>query len=264
MLVGRDGVRRWIGAETHVALIRHFGPHDDEKRLPIFPLLLSDTRADALPAFLNLFQAHEWTGIDPLPTELLNQISGRISVTSVTARIEGCPYVGLAAYTPKQAHLFFGRQKETLHALSYFNGRRGGPPVRWLQIEGNSGSGKSSLMNAGLLPLIGEGLLWRRTGFECWIRIGPMMPGVHPVDMLAEHLARAFSGPHRQEEMADIRHRLESSDDRALAEWLRGRKSPDNDTAFLLALDQFEELFTFAEEEQRRRFDRPLCGSGRP
>ena len=32
VLVGRDGVRRWIGTETQVALNRYFGPHDDAQR----------------------------------------------------------------------------------------------------------------------------------------------------------------------------------------------------------------------------------------
>jgi hypothetical protein len=36
VLVGRDGVRHWIGAETQTALNRHFGPRDDSERLPIF------------------------------------------------------------------------------------------------------------------------------------------------------------------------------------------------------------------------------------
>ena len=64
--------------------------------------------------------------------------------------------------------------------------------MRWLEINGNSGSGKSSLMNAGLLPLVDQGWLWPRTGFGNWRRIGPMMPGEHPVAMLAEFLARGF------------------------------------------------------------------------
>ena len=50
-----------------------------------------------------------------------------------------------------------------------------------------------------------------------------------------------------------------SDDERALAEWLRGRK-PD-DTAFLLAIDQFEELFTFADPAERGRFDRLLAAA---
>src|SRR6516165_1372541 len=39
VLVGRDGVRRWIGAETQAALSRHFGPYYDAHRIPIFPIL---------------------------------------------------------------------------------------------------------------------------------------------------------------------------------------------------------------------------------
>ena len=71
-----------------------------------------------------------------------------------------------------------------------------------LEINGNSGSGKSSLMQAGLLPLIDQGWLWPRTSYARWHRIGPMMPGEHPVGMLAECLARAFN-----REMADVRMR---------------------------------------------------------
>ncbi len=50
------------------------------------------------------------------------------------------------------------------------------------------------------------------------------------------------------------------ADDRALADWLRGRKQ-DDDTAFLLAIDQFEELFTFADPDERGRFDRLLAAA---
>ena len=163
---------------------------------------------------------------------------------------EGCPFVGLDAFRPDQAQLFFGRQKDTLAALARLDTRPGSRCIRWLEINGNSGSGKSSLMNAGLLPLVDQGWLWPRTGLEHWRRIGPMMPGDRPVTMLAEHLARAFGA-----EMAKVRETLEDKDrEQNLAEWLRGRK-PDEKTAFLLAIDQFEELFTFADQTERGRFD---------
>ena len=203
VLVGRDGVRRWIGAETQAALNRYFGPHDDAERLPIFPILLDDTGPETLPAFLRLFQMTPWNGADPLPERLLADIRERNS------RQRGDPVRGLPVRRARrlsssdQAHLFFGRQKETLDALACFDARPAGPAVRWLEINGNSGSGKSSLMNAGLLPLIDQGWLWPRTGYEHWRRIGPMMPGEHPVEMLAEHLARAFDA-----EMADVRTTL--------------------------------------------------------
>ena len=255
VLVGRDGVRRWIGAETQVALSRYFGPHDDAQRLPIFPILLDGTGPDTLPAFLRLFQATTWTATEPLPDRLLKQIRERTIVASEALAFEGCPFVGLAAYRIDQAQLFFGRQKETLDALAcFFDIRPGSPRVRWLEINGNSGSGKSSLMQAGLLPLVDKGWLWRPRGhYEDWKRIGPMMPGEHPVEMLAECLAQAFNA-----KMGEIVKELKDGDD-ALRYWLREKKSTG--TAFLLAIDQFEELFTFADADERRRFDRLLAAA---
>ena len=78
--------------------------------------------------------------------------------------------------------------------------------------------------------------------------------------MLAEHLARAFSDDRRTIEMSAVREYLEAGDDRRLAEWLRSRK-PDEHTAFMLAIDQFEELFTFADAGQRTRFDALLAAA---
>ncbi len=95
VLVGRDGVGRWIGAETQVALSRYFGPRDDAERLPIFPILLGETGSETLPAFLRLFQATPWNGADPLPERLLEQIHDRTIVANEATAFEGCPFVGL-------------------------------------------------------------------------------------------------------------------------------------------------------------------------
>jgi formylglycine-generating enzyme required for sulfatase activity len=255
VLVGRDGVRRWVGAEMQVALNRYFSPHNDAERLPIFPILLEGAEPDTLPAFLRLFQARPWNGADSLSDDLLEQIRERRLSTGEALPFEGCPFVGLAAYRVDQAHLFFGRQKETLDALAcFFDTRPGSPAVRWLEINGNSGSGKSSLMQAGLLPLIDKGWLWRPgRRYENWTRIGPMMPGEHPVEMLAECLAQAFNA-----RMSEIVRELREGDN-ALRYWLRERKAAD--AAFLLAIDQFEELFTFADPNERHRFDRLLAAA---
>jgi formylglycine-generating enzyme required for sulfatase activity len=252
VLVGRDGVRRWIGAETQVALSRHFGPHDDAARLPIFPVLLGDTKPETLPAFLRLFQGTFWNGADDLSGSLLDQIRERASVPGKIP-LEDRPFVGLNAYQPDQAHLFFGRQKETLDALACFDTRSGGQTVRWLEINGNSGCGKSSLMNAGILPLVDQGWLWPRTRIETWRRSGPMMPGERPTEMLAQVLANAFGC-----EMADVHERLSKNED-GLRMWLRSRQQ--DDTAFLLAVDQFEELFTFADPAERARLDHLLAAA---
>src|SRR5512132_2663056 len=73
-----------------------------------------------------------WNGAaDALPERLLDDIRERTIVAARTAAFEGCPFVGLAAYRIDQAHLFFGRQKETLDALAcFFDIRPGNPPVR--------------------------------------------------------------------------------------------------------------------------------------
>jgi formylglycine-generating enzyme required for sulfatase activity len=75
--------------------------------------------------------------------------------------------------------------------------------------------------------------------------------------MLAETLAR-FSRDVLKEpvEMSAVRPLLEAGD-HGLADWLRGRKQEK--TAFLLAVDQFEELFTFADPDERAHFDRLLA-----
>jgi hypothetical protein len=83
VLVGRDGVQRWISAETQVALNRYFTPHDDTLRLPIFPILLEGAEAETLPAFLRLFQMTLWNGAaDALPEQLLDDIRDRTIVTN--------------------------------------------------------------------------------------------------------------------------------------------------------------------------------------
>ena len=112
---------------------------------------------------------------------------------------EGCPFLGLNAFQQKDARLFFGRRQETLEALACLgdqqqtnpenlHGSGGTHYCRWLQIEGNSGSGKSSLVNAGMLPMIERGALWARTGFDHWRMLGPMLPGKDPLGNLATAL----------------------------------------------------------------------------
>jgi hypothetical protein len=254
VLVGRDGVARWVGAETQAALNRHFAARGDADRLPVFPVLLDGLGADALPAFLRLFQATVWDGASPLGEPLLAAICDRTLLKTEANLLEGPPFVGLAAFRTDQAHLFFGRQQETLAALACFDTRPGHAAIRWLEINGTSGSGKSSLMQAGLLPLIDQGWLWPRTGVARWRRIGPMLPGARPMEMLAESLARMFNDVR----MADLIDELARGEDR-LRYWLRERRA--DDTAFLLAIDQFEELLTFAEAEERRWFDRLLAAA---
>ncbi len=269
VLAGRDGVRRWVGAEVQVALIRHLSPASDDERLAIFPILLDQTSPEALPPFLALFQATRWASAEALPAALVDAIRQHAIRLDCQQGIEGCPFLGLNAFGSTDSRLFFGRRKETLEALAGLGdqqqanpeGLRGGAGAghcRWLQIEGNSGTGKSSLVNAGMLPMIEQGALWARTGFERWRILGPMMPGSDPLTRLVEVVEHGLIGDGNRRNML-ARQQAFESDERALAFALR--EARNEQTAFLLIVDQFEELFTFADAGSRGRFDAQLANA---
>ena len=73
-----------------------------------------------------------------------------------------CPYPGLIAFGPEQAHWFFGRDDATTQLVAEAAERlqRGGA----LMVIGPSGSGKSSLLRAGLVPAIARAASRGRIG----------------------------------------------------------------------------------------------------
>jgi formylglycine-generating enzyme required for sulfatase activity len=265
LLYGREGVRRWVGAEVQYALSRNLSPHNDALRLPIFPILLPEGDLHSLPPFLSLFQIQRWQAGEALPASLIQAIRDKTELLDDSNTFVGCPFLGLSAFQPEHANLFFGRREETLDALKLLGTLRDdvlpdhirvdGQYCRWLQIEGNSGSGKSSLVNAGMLPLIQQGILWARTGYEHWHILKPMMPGEKPLQQLAEVLEHSLLPEQHQR---DIGKRYQSllADDKALA--LRLRDFKQDGKAFLLVVDQFEELFTFSDPTEKLAFDKQL------
>ena len=98
VLVGRDGVRRWVGAETQVALNRYFGPHDDALRLPIFPILLGDTDAGDAPGLPAPVPGHALERRRCLCPSACSSRSASGPSSPSKATFEGCPFVGLDAY----------------------------------------------------------------------------------------------------------------------------------------------------------------------
>ncbi len=118
-------------------------------------------------------------------------------------RVEpGCPYPGLVPFTPEQARWFHGRDHVVEELLERLRARRG-----VLALFGSSGSGKSSLVAAGLPPALSTGAL----------------PGVSAADL---HLLRAGTDP------------------AAVIEALAQLRSGPGRRPGLLVVDQFEELLT--------------------
>jgi transcriptional regulator with XRE-family HTH domain len=162
------------------------------------------------------------------------------------------PYKGLQAFRPQDQHDFFGRDAliDTLTstlASTLQTALSGKPHARLLAIIGPSGSGKSSVMMAGLLPRLQQGGI---AGSEAWIYLDLMVPGSHPIESLALALAERL--PDRS--LLSIRQDLEEDSARGLHQ-LGITLTHGRSTRVLLCIDQFEELFTqTSTQEEREHF----------
>ncbi len=145
------------------------------------------------------------------------------------------PYKGLRAFEEADAAFFFGREALTQELVS-----RAGE-ARFLAVVGPSGSGKSSVVRAGLVPAIRSGAL---PGSERWL-IAEMIPGAHPLEELEASLLRIAVNP-----PASLIEQLEQ-DERGLLRVVK-RVLPADDSELLLVIDQLEEVFTLERDEERR------------
>ncbi|XXT20424.1 serine/threonine-protein kinase [Sorangium sp. So ce429] len=146
-----------------------------------------------------------------------------------------CPFPGLQPFTEAQAELFFGRDAEIRDLLARLDEMREEGPRRWLQIEGPSGTGKSSLVQAGVLPR----LTGRSPGTAHWI-VSTLRPSEDPIRSLAAAVALALSAQGTAAPPAEIEGALRS--DSAALDALVSRCVPAGAT-LLLVVEQFEELF---------------------
>jgi hypothetical protein len=112
------------------------------------------------------------------------------------------PYPGLLAFDESDAAVFFGRDdavralKETLLAIR----RDPAADERFVLVLGASGSGRSSLVRAGVVPLLKYGY-----NQDSWLVLAPFRPGVRPLNELAKTYARAFADTGENREWSPIR-----------------------------------------------------------
>jgi WD40 repeat protein/tRNA A-37 threonylcarbamoyl transferase component Bud32 len=130
-----------------------------------------------------------------------------------------CPFKGLASFEPVDAEYFFGRERLVAELVAHLVG------TGFLGIVGPSGSGKSSVLRAGLLPALAGGVL---PGSEGWRRV-LLRPGERPLQELRRILVSGAPDP--------------------LAEAL---DALPGDGRLLLAVDQLEELFTACHSDSER------------
>ena len=178
-------------------------------------------------------------------------VPGEMTLPEATTELRN-PYKGLHAFTKDDASDFFGRDTLIVELAETIEGmlaaeRPTRPGSRLLTVIGPSGSGKSSVVMAGLLPTLQNSAL---PGSETWVYLPPMVPGEHPLEALV--LALEPHLPRRS--LRSIREDLEDDSARGL-HLLATRLLKQAGTRVVLTIDQFEELFTLTPSEwERQRF----------
>ena len=253
VFLGKNGLGTWQKREMEYAMARQAQEERaDRSRLRVIPVLLPGADLDHAPAMLllNTFVDLRRRLDDSVALEaLVRSVHGEAAAAvDPAAKVEAlCPYRDLRVFREEDAPLFFGREAfaETLkqQVLS----------LPLVALVGPSGSGKSSVVQAGLLPLLRRehppSLTWDALIFR---------PGDRPFHNLAKGLVPIL------EPGCDELSRLAKEQEfgRQLAHGgrcIQGRlraaleKSPGTNR-WLVVVDQLEELFTLAPASDQRPF----------
>ncbi len=145
------------------------------------------------------------------------------------------PFPGLRPFDADESHLFFGRETATAELLYKLRNNR------FIAVVGTSGSGKSSLVRAGVLPDVYGGFM---AGAGSHWRVAVFRPSDRPI----HELARALTGPEvlagddDPELRAAITETVLRRGTLGLIDVVRQARLPQG-TNLLVVVDQFEELF---------------------
>jgi transcriptional regulator with XRE-family HTH domain len=185
----------------------------------------------------------------------------------VTRWARTCPYRGLLPFGESDANVFYGRERLAAELAAKLAARVTGGGL--VVVTGASGSGKSSLLHAGLLPILARGQ--QVPGSDRWPRI-VMTPTKDPLTELATRLA-AVGGP----DALAVRDGLDRRPDQAdlairsavLAAAARRDEQPsrfdDGAARLVLIVDQFEQVFTLnpdlGGEATQQAFITALCAA---
>ncbi len=154
------------------------------------------------------------------------------------------PYVGLRPFRDDENLLFFGRDEQTLELLQRLHANR------FVAVVGSSGSGKSSLIRAGLIPALKGGFLVENS--SQWL-IAIMKPGQNPVYNLAATILSQINPKIETSEIQAFVIRIKKEGVSAILDVIEPLRENKNSNFFLL-IDQFEELFRFSLKQKDASF----------
>ena len=163
------------------------------------------------------------------------------------------PYKGLLAFHEEDSKYYFGRAQDIddlWNKLRDIHETEGA--TRLLPIQGPSGSGKSSLARAGLIPELRRRPLPGRDR----VRVAVLFPGTKPIQVLAKILAQiATNDPTPVAKIREFSEELMRRNSEGEYDGLQRIASvlPEIGTSSLIVLvDQFEEVYTLCEEDRER------------
>jgi len=253
--LGRE-IGGWQKREIGFALDRQVHEEQAGREFPVIPLLLPE--ADLSPSFLFL---NTWIDLraDPASPEGIDAIERALTTARPeTAHLPAdsvCPYRGLRPFREEDAAFFVGREAFVERLQESVLSRN------LVALIGSSGSGKSSAAQAGLVPLLRR----QRPPAPTW-DCAVLTPGKQPFHHLGSALlpmiepglddkvVRLEKSQALGTKLAEGKIRLSSVVKLAIEE----SKGTDR---LLLIVDQFEELFTLAADEQRAPFIKELLAA---
>jgi WD40 repeat protein len=174
------------------------------------------------------------------------------------------PFPGLLYFDEADAGIFFGRDAEVRRVIEMLTRLKLPGEPRLALVVGSSGSGKSSLVRAGVLPRLAKDP-------QRWLIIPPFRPGTDPVGELARAVASAFPDARERTSWRALRDRLTTEPESASA--LRDAAEDltmamdRREASVLVVVDQTEELLQVSATEEAEVFLtallRALGGAGR-
>ncbi|MFE5814035.1 AAA family ATPase [Streptomyces sp. NPDC056479] len=233
-------------------------------------------RERPLPVSPGLYDLGQWQRLWERATTTAGEEEEQTPVEPPTVAGGVCPYRGLASYRHEDARWFFGRERSTEALIAQLRAveKTGG----LVMLVGASGAGKSSLLNAGLVPALRGGVLGEKgDGAGTVVQF---VPGTDPLAELTRRIPEladvvaSSADPDRPEDLQDPGGPEEAgtrdtggdfahATREAVAAWARREASAT--APAVLIVDQFEETFTLcADEADSRTFVRLLHAACTP